>query len=97
MCEIFIEPRRLHSGQKDKEKEGYELLWAVICCMSPLSLSPHLPPSPQCASVAPPAAMLSGLEGWGRAPPPPHTPPEDYGQILATTPKIKDGLHFEIC
>jgi hypothetical protein len=35
----------------------------------------HLPPSLHRASDAPPAAMLSGLEGWGRVPPP-HTPPQ---------------------
>jgi hypothetical protein len=27
--------------------------------------------------------------------PPPHTLPEDYGQILATSPKVEDGLHLE--
>jgi hypothetical protein len=37
-------PNRIHSGQKDKEKEGYELLWAVICCKPPLSPSPTFPP-----------------------------------------------------
>jgi hypothetical protein len=26
---------------------------------------------------------------------PPHNPPEDYGQILATSPKVEDGLHFD--
>jgi len=56
-------PHRIHNGQKDKEKEEYGLLWADICYMSTLSPSLHLPPSPHCASVAPPAAMLSGLEG----------------------------------
>jgi hypothetical protein len=68
-------PRRIHSGQKDKEKEEYGLIWAIICCKQPL-LSP-LPPFPPAPSpprlLRPPVAMLSGLEGRGRAsPPPPH-------------------------
>ncbi len=73
-AEFLSNPRRIHSGQKEYEKEGHELLRAVICCKPPHSppLSPCLPP-PHCASVALPAAMLSGLEGWGRAPSlPPH-------------------------
>ncbi len=78
LCAKFLSnPRRIHSGQKDEEKEGYELLWAVICYKPPPSTSPTSPLPPHCASVAPPAAMLSGLEGWGRAPPP-HTPPPPH-------------------
>jgi hypothetical protein len=32
-------------------------------------------------------------------PPPslPHPPQEDYGQILATSPKVEDGLHLGVC
>ncbi len=94
-AEFLSNPRRIHSGQKDKEKEEYGLLWAVICFMSPLS---PLPPStsPLPTLRAPPAATLSGLAGGGRPPPPPH-PHEDYGQILATSPKIEDGLHLGVC
>ncbi len=30
--------------------------------------------------------------------PPPHTPPlQDYRQILATSPKVEEGLHFGDC
>jgi hypothetical protein len=98
-AKFLSNPRRIHSGQKGKEKEGYELLWAVICCKSPPLLLPHLPPPPHCTSVAPPAAMLSGLEGWRRAPPSPPIPPPplDYGQIFAASPKVEDGLHFGDC
>ncbi len=33
-----------------------------------------------------------------QSPPPLHTPPQqDYGQILATSPKVKDGLHLGVC
>jgi hypothetical protein len=65
-------PRRTHSGKEDEEKEEQGLLWAVIC-PTPALLPP---PLPHCASVAPPAATLSGL-AEGRllplhtAPPPP--------------------------
>jgi hypothetical protein len=54
MCKFFIEPRRIHSGQKDKEKEEFGLLCAVICCKQPPP--PHLSPtlrtiSPACGQV----------------------------------------------
>jgi hypothetical protein len=29
--------------------------------------------------------------------PPLSPPPEDYGQILAASPKVEDGLHFGDC
>jgi hypothetical protein len=56
MCEFFIEPSRMHSGQKDKEKEEYGLLCAVICCEQPPPPPPHLSPtlrtiSPACGQV----------------------------------------------
>ncbi len=54
----------------------------------------HLPPPPHCASVAQPAAMLSGLEGRGRAPPSPHL---IWGRLSVTSPKVEDGLHFGDC
>jgi hypothetical protein len=33
----------------------------------------------------------------GGEPPTPSPPPEDYRQILAASPKLEDGLHFEDC
>jgi hypothetical protein len=39
-------PRWIHSGQKDKEKEEYKLLWAVICHKQPLLSLFSPPPSP---------------------------------------------------
>jgi hypothetical protein len=41
----------------------YGLLSATRHPSYPPFRLPHLPPSPHCVSVAPPAAMLSGLEG----------------------------------
>jgi hypothetical protein len=49
-AEFLSNPRRIHSGQKDKEKEEYGLLCAVICFMSPLSPL-QLPPPPHTAHL----------------------------------------------
>jgi hypothetical protein len=73
--QTFIEPP---PDTQRTERQGERGIWVAMGCyllhVTP-SLSPHLPPPPHCASVAPPAAMLSGLEGWRRAPPPPpHSP-----------------------
>ncbi len=32
-----------------------------------------------------------------QSPPPPTLPQEDYGQILATSPKVEDGLQSGVC
>jgi hypothetical protein len=72
-------------------------------CYEPLSASGHPSPlsnspSPHLASVAPPAATLSGLAGGGRPLPPSHTTPkQDYSQILAASAKVEDGLHLGAC
>ncbi len=42
-CANFLSnPRRIHSGKKDKEKEEYGLLCAVICCEQPPSYFPYV-------------------------------------------------------
>jgi hypothetical protein len=70
----------------------YELLSASCHPSSPLLLSP------------PHTAHLSHRWGhvirisWRRETPlPTHTPQQDYTQILATSPKIEDGLHLGVC
>ncbi len=68
-------PRRIHSGRKRRRKRNmgcYELLSASCHPSPPL----QLPPSPHRASVALPAATLSGLAGRERPlpPPPTHSP-----------------------
>jgi hypothetical protein len=40
LYEFFHNPRRIRSGQKDKEKEEYGLLCAVTCCEQ--ETIPHL-------------------------------------------------------
>jgi hypothetical protein len=55
-CEFLSNPRRIHSGQKDKEKEEYEPLNVVNCCKQPPS-SPS-PPAP------PPALRTSFTYLW---------------------------------
>ncbi len=73
-CEIFYQtPAGYTADRKTRRKRNmgcYELL-SVSCHPSPPL---QLPPSPHRASVAPPAATLSGLTGGGRPPPSP-TPP----------------------
>jgi hypothetical protein len=43
-AKFLSNPRRIHSGQKDEEKEECELLWAVICSKPPFSPPPPPPP-----------------------------------------------------
>ncbi len=66
-------PRRHTAERKTRRKRNGGLLWAVICPTP--TLLPPFPSPPHRASVAPPAATLSGL-AEGRllpltAPPPP--------------------------
>jgi hypothetical protein len=95
MCGIFYRtPAGYAADKKTRLKRNmgcYELL-SASCHPSPPS---NFPPPPHRASVAPPAATLSGLGGRGR-PLPPH-PPEDYSQLLAASAKIEDGLHLGAC
>jgi hypothetical protein len=60
-----------------------------------LSLSP---PSPLPPLLTPPFKCdirAAGLRSHFR--PPPTPPQEDYGQILATSLKVEDGLHLGVC
>jgi len=65
-------PRRIHSGKEDEEKEEQGLLGAPIC-FSPAPPPPS--PPPHCASVAPPGAALSGLAERRLLPLPTAPPP----------------------
>ncbi len=50
-CAHFLSnPHRIHSVQKDMEKEEYGLLYAVICCAQPLPLTP---PPPTLHTISP--------------------------------------------
>ncbi len=53
-------PRRMHSGKEDEEKEEQGLLWAVIC-PTPIHPPSPSPPAPRVCRTAAPAATLSGL------------------------------------
>ncbi len=59
-----------------------------------LSLSPPSPPL-----SLPPINAITGQLACApiSAPPLPHTPQQDYGQILATSPKVEDGPHLGVC
>jgi hypothetical protein len=65
-------------------------------CLLPLS-----PPSPFPPLLTPPPPFKCDNKGSRPArhfrPPHPLPPPEDYGQILTTLPKVEDDLHFGDC
>jgi hypothetical protein len=69
-------PRRIHSGEKDRERDkekGRERgIWVVVCCYL-LCTAPPPPPPPlphPGHHFTCPGPWLSGLEALGRAPPP---------------------------
>ncbi len=57
------------------------------------SLSPPSPP------LSPPSNVITRAVGLRAisAPPLSPPPPQDYGQILAASPKVEDGLRFGDC
>jgi hypothetical protein len=60
-----------------------------------LSLSP--PPPPPLFSLPPSNAITGQPACTLISDPPPPPPQEDYGQILASSPKVEDGLHLGVC
>jgi hypothetical protein len=99
-CGLFSSnPRRIHSGKKDKEKEEYGLLWAVIYPMPPLLSPLQLPPFPHRASVAPPAATLSGLAEGRLLPRPlphPRTPHCWIWTVFSDLGQSEDSLRLGV-
>ena len=86
--------RRIHSGQKDKEKEEYGLLWAVICCMSPL---PPPPPSllPTLRVCRTACSHVIRIRGLSESPPPPHTPQRIMDRFWQPRPKSRRASILE--
>jgi hypothetical protein len=79
-------------------KESFIWWCTVICFMSPLSPPLTYPPPPLptpriCRNACGHVIRIS----WRRETPPPHTPQQDYSQILATSLKVEDGLHLGVC
>jgi hypothetical protein len=70
-------------------------MWLATSCYLSHAILPF-PPSHR-ASVAPPAATLSGLaEGRLLPPPPTHAPPiAGFEQFSASSAKSEVGLHLE--
>ncbi len=93
-AEFFHRTPAGHTAERKTRRKRnagcYELLSAPCHPSSPPSPSPHR------ASVAPPAATLSGL-AEGRLLPPPftHVPPiAEFEQFSASSAKSKDGLYL---
>ncbi len=82
-----LNPRRIHSGQKDKEKEEYELLCGVICCKQPPSPPP---PPPTLCSISPAHDCVYQVRRT-RESPPSHTPIPMVNSEAAAA-EIEDGL-----
>jgi hypothetical protein len=74
---------------------GCNELLSASCHSSPPS---QLPPSPHHASVAPPAATLSGLAEGRLLPPPPHphSPWRDYSSFQRPRPKSRTASIWEL-
>jgi hypothetical protein len=95
--ELFLYRERLQQQNGDMRKRDkveatctwLYLVQGQICSPSPLLALP-LP-----LSLSPPINVITGSRPalYFRPPSPPH-PPEDYSKILATSPKIEDGLHL---
>ena len=72
MCKFFIEPPRIHSGKKDRERgkeKGRERgIWVVVCCYllctAPLPTFP-----PPCTAFHLPEARVIRTRGTGESPP----------------------------
>ena len=95
---FFIEP--LLDTQR-KERQGERGIWVAMsryCFTPPLPSLPPSSPSPHCASVALPAAMLSGLAEGRLLPPslsPTHVLPiAEFEQFSATSAKSEGGLRL---
>jgi hypothetical protein len=88
---FFIEPP---PDTQRKERQGERGIWVAMSCYL-LHATPPPPPSPHRASVAPPAAMLSGL-AEGRLLPP--LPPPTYPPLLNLNsfqrPRLKSRTAF---
>jgi hypothetical protein len=97
-CEIFYRtPAGYTADRKTRRKRN------VGCC-GLLSAANHHPPPPPHLPPSPPPTLcvchtacghVIRIRGLRESPPP--TPPQDYGQILAASPKVEDGLHFGAC
>ncbi len=84
----FCIERGLYS-RKEIEKEEWERGLHICGVQDGYKATPFLPlPHPDVKTEAACPRFIST---------PPHTPHEDYGQILATSPRVEDGLHLEVC
>ncbi len=98
-CGTFYISREASSAERRYRKEiwrekNYMHMGAFstrTCLLLPLSSSPP-PLSP--ANAIRRAAGLRAISAPSHPLPP---PPLDYGQILAASPKVEDGLHFGDC
>ena len=91
-AEFFIEPP---PDTQRKERQGERGIGVAMSCYLSHANPPLPPPPPHRASVAPPAATLSGLAEGRLLPPLTHVPPiAELGQFSASSAKSEDGLHL---
>ncbi len=85
MCGIFYRtPAGYTVDRKTRRKRNMGCYWLLSASCHPS------PPSPHRASVALPAATLSGLAGRGRPLPLPQIPPkQDYSRFCQPRPKSR--------
>ncbi len=85
---FFIEPP---PDTQRKERQGERGIWVAMSCYL-FQATPPTSPSPHRASVAPPAATLSGL-AEGRPPPPTYSPLLFLISFQQPRPICKGGLY----
>ncbi len=92
----FFVSREAATAERRYEKERWSKNYVHMAAFSTRSVYSSLsPPYPPLFFSLPPSNSITraaGLRSHFR--PPSHTPPEDYRQIVATSPKVEDGLHF---
>jgi hypothetical protein len=97
-CGTFLYQERLQQQNGDMRKRDGMKAMCIWLHLAQGRVYSSLSPPPLFSLFSLPTSnaitRAAGLRSHFR---PPHPPPEDYGHILATSPKVEDGLHFGDC